>query len=81
MEEYAKQTKPNDEYSDIVLTESMENLKAFMGDFMCSEEVIKLALKKCKLNLEEAIFMVTDPDKIADLEEEQRRDEDAREQA
>lgn len=52
----------------------MENLRAFLGDFMCSEEVIKLALKKHKLNLEEAIFTVTNPDAVADLEDEVRRE-------
>jgi DNA replication protein DnaD len=40
----------------------MDNLKLFLGDFGCSEDVIKLALKKCKLNIEETIFIVTEPD-------------------
>lgn len=57
----------------------MDNLKAFLGEFLCSEDVIKLALKKCKLNLEETIFMVTNPDQVADLEEEVRREQEIKE--
>jgi len=49
-------------------------LRAFIGDLSCSDEVTKLALKKCKLNLEETLMMVTNPDAIADLEEEVRRE-------
>jgi hypothetical protein len=48
----------------------LELLKSFLGELPSTEEVCKLALKKCNLNLEEALMMLTDPDKINDLAEE-----------
>ena len=39
----------------------------FLGELPESEEVCKLALKKCNLNLEEALIMLTDEEKIKDL--------------
>ena len=48
-----------------------------MGELSCSDDVLKLALSKCKLNLEETIFMVTNPDAIADMEEEIRREQES----
>ena len=59
-EGYAKPSEP--QYSDQELLDNVETLKLFLGELPCSEEVVKLALKKCKLNLEEAMLMVTDPD-------------------
>ena len=41
-----------------------------MGQLTCSEEVTKLALKKSKLDLQDTMLIVTDPDRVADLEEE-----------
>lgn len=68
MEQYIK---PSEEiYTDEQLNEQVETLRAFLGDLTCSEEVTKLALKKSKLNLEETMLIVTDPERIADLEEE-----------
>jgi len=49
-------------------------LRAFLPDLQASDEVTKLALKKCKLSLEEALLYLTDPERIADLEEEVRRE-------
>jgi len=43
---------------------------------MCSDDVVKLALKKCKLNIEETIFMVTNEEGIRDLEEEVRQEQE-----
>jgi hypothetical protein len=52
--------------------EGVETLKMFLEDLKASNEVIKLALKKCKMNLEEAILMLTNPDQVIDLEDEVR---------
>lgn len=59
-----------------MLSEQIETLKCFLGELTCSEEVVKLALKKCKLNLEETLFMVTNSDQVADLEEEVRKEQE-----
>ena len=42
----------------------------FLGETDCSDEVIALALKKCNLNLEEAIGMVITEESIAELQAE-----------
>ena len=42
----------------------------FLDGLNASDEVIKLALKKCKLNMEEAVLMLTNPESVEDLEEE-----------
>jgi hypothetical protein len=73
-ESYAKPAEP--QYSDQVLLENVDTLKMFLGDLPCSEEVVKLALKKCKLNLEEVMLMVTEPDRVNDLEEEIKREQE-----
>ena len=57
--------------------EGVETLKMFLEDLKASNEVIKLALKKCKMNLEEAILMLTNPDQVIDLEDEVRLDQEA----
>ena len=64
------------QYSDAQITEALDTLKSFLGDLICSEEVTKLALKKCKLNLEEAMMMVTSEDQVQDLQEEIRREQE-----
>lgn len=51
-----------------------------MADMGCMEQpdnVIKLALKKCNMNIEEAVFMFFDEDKVADLTEECRKIDEA----
>ena len=73
MDEFSNQVT-GQQYSDSVLTENVETLKAFMGDLGCSDQVLKLALSKCKLNLEETIMLVTNREAIADMEEEIRRE-------
>mmetsp|Transcript_14932 Transcript_14932/g.23133 ORF Transcript_14932/g.23133 Transcript_14932/m.23133 type:complete len:89 (+) Transcript_14932:3192-3458(+) len=52
------------------LIEGVNTIKAFMGDLGVADEVLQLALKKCKMNTEETIFMVTNEDQIKDLQEE-----------
>lgn len=42
-------------------------LKEFLGGCECSDEVIGLALKKCNMDLEGAITMVTIEESVADL--------------
>ena len=69
-----KDIKDTETYTEEQLNENLQNLKAFMGDLMCSDEVTKLALKKCKLKLEETLMMVTNPESIADLEDEVERE-------
>ena len=59
--------------------ENVETLKMFLEDLKASNDVIKLALKKCKLNLEEAILMLTNPDQVIDLEDEVRCYQEANE--
>lgn len=49
------------------LDEALENYKSFMGDCGLSDQLIKLALKKCNLNLEETIMMMTNEDLLNDL--------------
>lgn len=53
---------PEHQFTDQEISEGIETLKAFLGDLSCSEEVTILALKKCKLNLEDVLIMVTNPD-------------------
>lgn len=38
-----------------------------MPDIDLPKPVLRLAVKKCNMNLEEAIMMITDEDKINDL--------------
>jgi len=64
------------QFSEAELNEQLETLKAFLGELPCSEEVTKLALKKCKLDLQEALVMLT-TDQVADLEEEVRTEQEA----
>lgn len=52
------------------LNEALENLKMFLGDLPSTEEVCKLALKKNNLDLQEALMMLTDPEKLVDLADE-----------
>lgn len=61
--------------------EGVETLKMFLDGLKATDNVIKLALKKCKLNLEEAILMLTNPDQVIDLEEEIRFEAEENEQA
>jgi hypothetical protein len=70
---------PEREYTAEELAENLNTLRAFLGDLPCSEDVAKLALKKCQLNLEEALCMLTNPDQVADLDEEVRREDEANE--
>jgi hypothetical protein len=72
-------TVPERQFSEEELAENLNTLRAFLGELPCSEEVAKLALKKCKLNLEEALCMLTNPDQVGDLEEEVRREQEAAE--
>ena len=53
-----------------MLNEGLQTLKMFLDGLNASDEVIKLALKKCKLNMEEAVLMLTNPESVEDLEEE-----------
>ena len=53
---------PERVYTEEELAENLNTLRAFLGELPCSEEVAKLALKKCKLTLEEALCMLTNPE-------------------
>lgn len=62
-----------DQYPDQELSEKLLELKEFLGGEMaCSDDVTKLALKKCKLDLNEVMMMLLNPDSVNDLEEELR---------
>ena len=45
----------------------ISELKNFLGGCQASDEVISLALKKCNMDLQEAIAMVITEESIADL--------------
>lgn len=54
----------------------IENLKMFLGGIDLPEAVIRLAIKKCNKNLEDACLMLTDDISVTDLVEEVRRQEE-----
>lgn len=56
---------PNDNEEE--LNQKVDELKIFLGDIDLSNEVIKLALKKCNMSLEEAMLMITDEALANDL--------------
>ena len=58
------------QFDPAVLAEKVADLKVFLGETDCSDEVIGLALKKCNLNLEDAILMVITEESIAELQAE-----------
>ena len=62
------------QFDPAVLAEKVADLKVFLGETDCSDEVIGLALKKCNLNLEEAILMVITEESIAELQAELIKD-------
>ena len=45
-------------------------MRAFLGELTASEKVTLRALKKCKLNLGDALILLTDPDKLIEFDEE-----------
>jgi len=49
------------------LREAVINLKEFLGGCDVSDKVVGLALKKCNLDLGDAIGMLTSEDIVADL--------------
>ena len=55
-------------------------LQEFLGGFDLPEPIIKLALKKCNLKVEEAIIMITDEDQVNDLQEEFRKQEEQKQE-
>jgi hypothetical protein len=63
--------------NDEAITEVVNNLKAFMEDLDLPDAVLKLAAKKCNLDINEVMMMVLDEEKVLDLQEEVRRNEEA----
>ena len=59
----------------------VNELKAFLGECTASDEVIALALKKCNMNLEEAITMVITDDSIAELQTELDKEKEVEQDA
>lgn len=59
-----------------LLKEKVADLKCFLGETDAPDEVIELALKKCNLNLEEAIGMVIEEESIAELTAELIKDQE-----
>ena len=51
----------------------VEELKSFLGDLNLPLPVIKLAIKKCNMNLEEIVMMITDEFSVSDLQDEVRK--------
>ena len=52
------------------MKENVAKVKIFLGTVECSDEVIELALKKCSLNLEDAIGLVITEESISELQAE-----------
>lgn len=66
-----------EQYPDQELSAKVLELKEFLaGEMACSDDVTKLALKKCKLDLNAVMMMLLDPDSINDLEEELRQEQE-----
>lgn len=63
------------ENNEAQVMEMVEQLKMFMPDF--SDAVIKLAVQKCNLNMDEAANMLMEEDRVIDLQEEVRKSEEA----
>lgn len=63
--------------NDEAINEVVNNLKAFMEDIELPDAVLKLAAKKCNLDINEVMMMVLDEEKVSDLQEEVRRNEEA----
>ena len=59
----------------------MNELKAFLGECTASDEVIALALKKCNMQLEEAINLVITDDSIAELQTELDKEKEVEQDA
>ena len=43
-----------------VITEAIETLKCFLGEMGMPDAVLKLAVQKCNMNIDEAAMMLTD---------------------
>mmetsp|Transcript_22806 Transcript_22806/g.22023 ORF Transcript_22806/g.22023 Transcript_22806/m.22023 type:complete len:137 (+) Transcript_22806:557-967(+) len=69
----------NLEENEEMMNTQIEQMQAFLGgDLDIPTSVIKLALKKCNMQLEEALCMLTDEFTISDLQEEVRKLEEAK---
>ena len=67
-----------DMYSDPELLQgALEQVKMFLGDIDLPEAVLKLAIQKCNMNVEEVVMMITDENAINDLQLEVRKTEEA----
>jgi hypothetical protein len=66
--EYEEMGRFQQTNNDQQLTEAIANLKEFLGGSDLPDKVIGLALKKCNLDLSEAISMIIDADIVASLE-------------
>jgi len=53
--------------NDEAITEVVNQLKAFMCDIELPDAVLKLAAKKCNLDLNEVMMMILDEEKVNDL--------------
>lgn len=58
-----------DQENDEKMDEMVDTLRMFMGDDVeLSTEIIKLAIKKTNMQLDEAILMLTTEDQVVDLQ-------------
>lgn len=70
-------TKMENQESDEKMDEMVSTLRMFMGDDIeLSTELIKLALKKTNLQLEETILMLTNEEQVIDLQQDLRKEEE-----
>ena len=60
----------SNQFDPEIVKSKVEELKMFLGETEATEEVIGLALKKCKLNIEDAILMVITEEGISELQAE-----------
>jgi hypothetical protein len=52
--------KIDDKLENEGMEDMIENIKSFLGELDLPLPVLKLAIKKCNMNIEEIVVMITD---------------------
>jgi hypothetical protein len=55
---------------------AVETIKDFIGEMGLEDAVIRLAVQKSNLNIEDAVNILFDPDRVQDLMDELQREEE-----
>jgi hypothetical protein len=71
-----EQERVEDQANNELIEGMIEQVKMFLGEIDLPKPVLKLAIQKCNMNLEETIIMIIDEEKVNDLQEEVRRNEE-----